>query len=464
MKIIPILCRPLALATLLGLTACATVGPEYREPALQLPSTWQAPQSGKLTELKRWWASFRDPALDLLLDAAQKDNPTLARAAAAIERARADRTGVAAGYLPQVAAVGDDGWSGSLKNGTGTSRSRAFGFDAAWEIGAFGKARRSVESAEALEQARSAQWHDARVSLAAEVGATYIDYRACRLKQKYYTEQTRSQSKTTELTALSVEAGFAAPADARLAEASAASTRSTALGQKAECEVLVKSLVALTGLPEPGLRKSLGEEVPPLPRPEGLQVNSLPADLLRQRPDLVSAERTLASTSALIGVAESARYPSLSLSGSVGFSAVSGYSTLAPWSFGPTLAIPLFSAGRIEAGVKGARADFDTALANYRQAVRDAVKEVEQSLVRLEGVAKREEEAVRSAEGYRAYLSASEENWRVGRTSLLDLETARRSAIAADVNLLELKQSRLLYWIALYKAVGGGWKATREGE
>lgn len=455
--------RLLFVSTAICLSACATVGQDYTQPALNLPGAWQARNNGKMDDLSAWWSSFSDPVLTALLDAAQKDNPTLDKAAAAIAKARANRSSTEAGLSPGVNASGSAGYSGDLKHEKGTTRSASLGLDSSWELDLFGKTRRSVESASALAQASVAQWHDARVSLAAEVATTYVEYRACRLKQKYYDEQTVSQSKTSELTTLSARAGFSPQADARLAEASAASTRSTALSQKAECEVLVKSLVALTGLSETKLREKLGTDTPELPKPASLVVTSLPANLLRQRPDLVSAERKVASATALIGVAEAARYPSFTLSGSVTLSAVGGSASQLPWSFGPTLTLPLFDSGRIHANIRSARADYDSALADYRSTVRSAVKEVEQALVRLDSIAQREQEVRKSADGYQHYLVATEQNWRLGGVSLLDLETARRSAIAAQITLLELQQNRLAYWIALYKAVGGGWNAD-EGE
>ena len=453
----------LLIPVLLTLAACTTVGRDYRQPQLggELPAVWHSSASGKLADLNAWWGNFSDPALSALLAAAQADNPTLAKAAAAIEKARASRASAQAGYSPTLDASASAGGAGYLRNGTGTSRTASVGLDASWELDLFGKNRRVVESAEALAQASVADWHDARVSLAAEVATSYVDYRAGRLQQKYYEEQADSQSKTSDLTALSAKAGFTAPADARLAEASAASTWSTALAQKVACEVLVKSLVALTGLQEPDLRRLLGDGTPNLPQPAGFLVTSVPANLLRQRPDVVSAERSLASSSALIGVAEAARYPSFTLSGSLSLSAASGSALQAPWSFGPAVMLPLFNGGKIDAGVKSARADYDAALAVYRQTVRNAVKEVEQALVRLDSMAQREQEAQKSADGYRYYLAASEENWRVGRGSLLDLETSRRSAISAQVSRLELQQNRLNYWIALYKAMGGGWNADK---
>lgn len=446
----------LSLAVLLISGGCA-LGPDYLRPDVKIPSAWQTQQAGKLTELNSWWASFKDPSLNALITAAQKDNPTLAKATAAIEKARASRSSAESGFFPDLNASADAARSGSLKNGNGTNRTASTGLDASWELDLFGRTRRSSESAAAKLEAREADWHDAHVTLSAEVAGYYVEYRAARIKQKYYEEQADSQTKTSGLTRISAKAGFTADADVKLAEASAASTRSTSLSQKAECDLIVKSLVALTGMDESELRMILAPDVSSLPQPEYFQVTNLPANLLRQRPDIVSAERELASASALIGVAEAARWPSLTLGGSVGLTSTHGTKTTAPWSFGPTITLPIFDGGSIKAGIKSAKADYDSAYATYKQTVRDAVKEVEQALVRLDSVARRESEEQKSAQGYRAYLTAVEQNWRTGGANQFDLETARRSAITAEVSLLELQQNRLLYWIALYKAAGGGW-------
>jgi len=450
--------------SVLMLYGCA-VGPDYTRPDAKMSSGWNAPRTGTLSDLSNWWARFNDPALSTLIAAALKDNPTLDKAAAAIRKARANRESAQAGFFPEVNAGADATASGSLKNGSETTRSGSAGLDASWELDLFGKTRRATQSTTALLEARESDWNSSRVSLAAEVADDYIQYRASRIRQNYYEKQAESQAKTSDLTRLSVQAGFTAPADAQLAEASAASTRSTALKQKAECEALIKSLVALTGVEEAALRTTLVQDHSSLPSPEGFQVTAVPANLLRQRPDIVSAERELASASALIGVAEAARWPSLTLSGSVTLTVTSGAATTAPWSFGPTLTLPIFDGGKIRAGIKSARADYDSAYATYRQTVRDAVKEVEQNLVRLDSVARREAEEQKSARGYNNYLTAAQQNWRTGGASLLDLETARRSAISAEISLLELQENRLLYWIALYKAVGGGWHTdSNKGE
>lgn len=446
----------------LWLAGCAT-GPDYRQPELNLPDHWQTRQTDQLAGLSDWWSQFNDPTLTSLQTTAQQNSNSLAKATAAIDKARANRTGAEAALWPSVTANAQGSEADSFKNSTGKTRSASGGFDAAWELDLFGKTRRNTESADALIAAREADWHDARVSLAAEVATDYVDYRACRIKQAYYEEQAASQERSDALTQLSARIGFTAPADARLTEASTASTRATALAQATECEVLVKTLVALTGMDEAPLRQTLAQDQPALPRTAGLRVETVPADLLRQRPDIVAAERALASTSALIGVAEAARWPSLTLSGSVSLAKTQGSSLTAPWSFGPALTLPIFDGGTISANIKSARADYDSALATYRQTVRDAVMEVEQALVRLDSVAERETALQKSAEGYRAYFKATEQNRKAGGASVLDLETARRSAITTEIRLIELQQNRLEYWIALYKAVGGGWQG-QQGE
>ncbi|WP_018609194.1 efflux transporter outer membrane subunit [Uliginosibacterium gangwonense] len=456
---LPRIIWPLLICALLA--ACA-VGPDYRQPTTPVPENWQAPRpsSEQTSTLNDWWAQFNDPELTQLLKAAQASSPSLAKAAASIEKARASRSSSAANGWPSLTANASGSESGSLRGNSGISRTASTALDASWELDLFGKVRRSVESADALLDARIADWHDARVSLAAEVAVDYVDYRACQIIQKYYEDEADSQAKTAQITHVSAQAGFSSTADARLAEASAASTRASALSQQAECDVLVKTLVNLTGMQEPDLRNTLAQGQVRLPEPAALQVSSVPAALLSLRPDVVSAERAVASASALIGVAEAARWPSLSLTGSIGINASQGSSPTQPWSFGPSLSLPIFDGGTISANIKSAKADYDSALASYQQTVRDAVKEVEQALVRLDKAASREEELRQSADGYRAYFQATQINWQAGGTSQLDLETARRSAISADLSLLQLQQNRLEYWIALYKALGGGWQAS----
>ncbi|KQW64896.1 efflux transporter outer membrane subunit [Variovorax sp. Root411] len=448
----------------LALAACA-VGPTYSEPAPAAPAAWQSvlPHGGDAGAMRDWWRQFDDPVVAQLIALADADSPSLVKAWAGIEKARATLTTARASGLPSLdgSASLSRARQQSVSGALATETTRSAGLDAAWEIDLFSKVRRNTEAAEARAHARVADWHDARVSLAAEVADTYVQYRACELLVEAYERQRASTAQTERATAAAVRAGFSAQSDAALASASLASAASTLISQRAQCDLLVKSLVDLTGRDEPALRSLLsgGKAADGrLPAPAALEVQSVPANALRQRPDLASLERELAASSAEIGAAQADLYPSLSLSGSIAISATPGTSALTTWSLGPSLSIPLFDAGRRRAAVATAQAGYRMALASYRQGVRTAVKEVERSLVNLDSTARRVEEAERADLNYRRYFQATEVNWRAGLESLLTLEEARRSALSAEITLITLRRDRIEYWIALYKALGGGWQ------
>ncbi|KAF1020568.1 MAG: Solvent efflux pump outer membrane protein SrpC [Paracidovorax wautersii] len=422
---------------------------------------WQAPlpHGGNNAALAQWWAGFGDPTLVTLIQAAEADSPSLARAWARIESARASLASTESAAAPSLNASGSLTRSRQqlLGSQTSTQTSRSAGLDASWELDLFGKVRRNAEAAQARLDARVDDWHDARVSLAAEVADTYVQYRACHLLAQTYEQEAASMTQTATATRLAVEAGFKAPADGALARASLANTQSSLQAQRVQCSLLLKSLVNLTGSPEPSLQARLASGPAALPRPEGFQITAVPAQTLRQRPDIASLEREVAATSAEIGAARADLYPSLSLGGSVALSASNLTSGITTWSFGPALSIPLFDGGRRRAAVASAQASYQSAIAQWRQGVRSAVKEVEQALVNLDGASSRAILTAQAAQDYRTYLTATEVSWRAGNVSLLTLEEARRSALSAELQSTEQVRNQLQYWIALYKAVGGGW-------
>jgi NodT family efflux transporter outer membrane factor (OMF) lipoprotein len=450
-------------AVLLALAGCA-VGPIYQPPAPATATAWHAPvpHDGKAAVLQGWWAQFNDAALTQFVDWADADSPTLTQAWARIEQARATLTTTRAGALPSVNASGSATRARQQVTTTQTAptTTRSAGLDASWEIDLFGRVRRNTEAASARIEAREADWHDARVSLAAEVADTYVQYRACGLLADAYDRELASVTTTEATTATMVKAGLTAPADGALARASLASSRATAVRQRAQCALLLKSLVYLTGRDEPELLAVMASSETSstaVPQPMRLSVDSVPAEVLRQRPDLASLERELAASSAEIGAAQADLYPSLSLGGSITRAFTQGLSGSTSWSFGPQLSLPIFNGGARRAAVDTAQAGYLSALAGYRQGVRAAVREVEQALVNLDSTRRRATEAHRAAEEYRRYLNATEANWRAGTASLLNLEEARRSALSAEIDDLTLEQSQVSYWIALYKALGGGW-------
>jgi NodT family efflux transporter outer membrane factor (OMF) lipoprotein len=448
-----------------ALAGCALSPPDPAA-APPLPASWSAPlpHGGEAAQLGQWWSQFDDPDLRDLIDAAQREHGSLAQAAARIAEARANLRSSGGAAWPQLNAAASANRSKSLAVVPASllSTTTSVGLDARWEIDLFGLTRNQVAAASARADAAVTSWHSARVSLAAEVAATFVGYRACEALVRVYDEDSRSQSRTAELTRLKVGAGFETPANGALATASAADAASRRAAQQAECDVLVKSLVALTAVDEPALRTRLTSRSAQVAQPAAFVVAEVPAQWLAQRPDLAGLEYEVAAASADIGAAQAERYPRLSLSGTIaaatlGFAGASTSGT--NWSLGPALSLPLFDGGRRAANVDAARARYEQARAAYTQRVKDAVREVEEALVRLDAAARREGDARRAARGYREFFGAAQARWDIGVGSLLDLEDARRLALAADAGVINLQRERVASWIALYKAVGGGWDA-----
>jgi outer membrane protein, multidrug efflux system len=502
-----VISRPLLATALLALTAgCGTlspVGPDYAGPPAMAPgaSTWQtrwfprstagadakagaagvatsaASQSPATTDAGRaehaaqraaagvtdWWRQFDDPLLAELIATATQASSTLAQAAARIAQARAELTNAQADALP------------SLDGGASVNRS-AFSFggpvllrtlsqlqaQSSWEIDLFGGLARSREAAVARVLAREAQRQDAQVALAAEVGNAYIGLRHCERQIRLIEADAQSRAQTAKLTELTGQAGLQAPSTVALARASAADAANRLIQQRAECDVLVKSLAVLSGQDEAALRPRLGGAFSRLPTPQMFRVEQLPADVLRQRPDLAALERELAAASADIGVAEAARYPRLTLTGSITplRQTVSGSTVSATtWSIGPSLTVPLFDGGRRAASAEAARQSYGAAESAYRERVRVAVREVEEALLRLAAADEREQFAVAAANGYRDALAGAQTRYDAGLGSLVELEETRRIALQAETTLSTLQRDRVSAWVALYRAVGGGWTA-----
>ena len=445
----------------LGLAACAT--PPASEPpaaAAAPPAHWQAPlpHNGSLTDLAQWWREQGDVLLVQLIDAAQAASPTVSAARSRIEQAQAARSAAGAALGPSV-----DGTAAASRGLTQVGVPLATvvqgGLQAQWEIDLFGANRAARDAAQARLEGAEAGWHEARVSVAAEVAAQYVGLRSCERLLAVARADAASRKETARLTELAARAGFQAPAAAALARASAAEAGARATQQQAQCDLDVKALVALTALPEPALRSQLAAAAAPAPLTP-ITIASLPAQVLAQRPDLFQAEREVAAASADLGSARAQQYPRLALSGSVGlarFWAGGVSDNLTTWSIGPlALSVPLFDGGRRAANVSAARARYEEAAAAYRARARQAVREVEEALVRLESAALRNEDARVATADYRAYFNATEARYRNGMASLVELEDARRTALAAEMALLGLQREREAAWIGLYRAAGGG--------
>ncbi|MEO5377092.1 MAG: efflux transporter outer membrane subunit [Magnetococcus sp. DMHC-6] len=446
------------------LSGCAAVGPIYQFPPPPVAEQWQAalPHNGATLNLLAWWDRFNDPVLSKLLRASENNNPDLDLAIARLNEARASLVVTHTGQQPSITGSGMVQRSG-IKNDTTTPTQwqQGLNLDASWELDLFGSVRRANEAAAARLEGRTHAWHGARVSLAAEVANKYLTYRACRQVTDAYERDVNSRQETAKITAVAAKAGLSTPADAQLAQASWADTTSQWLALQATCDIIVKSLVTLTGLPETELRQELQSGLNKIPSAPPFAVPTLPVALLSQRPDLAASERELAAASADIGLAEANRYPRLFLLGNLSVSAVQTATTdlhMIPWSLGPSLTLPLLNGGSQTAKVDEAQARYQQALARYRKAIQTAVEEVETALVNLDSAARRTTMAHVATQGYAAYLLSAKTNWRAGSLSQLALEEARRAASQAERAEIILQRDLALYWVALYKALGGGWE------
>jgi NodT family efflux transporter outer membrane factor (OMF) lipoprotein len=458
--------RKLLSSTLLALAfAGCAVGPNYRPPAtttVGVPAVWHAklPHAGDVTALAQWWQRFDDPVLTHLVETAEQASPTLALAVGKVRAARASVQSSRGTLFPSLAG------SGSVTRGKdqsaaapGLTTTKSASADAAWELDLFGGNRRSLEGSKARLASAEADWHDARVTLAAEVADAYTLAREYQNLLSLYTAEFASRQATEQLTALKIREGLAARSDALAIEASTASSANTLENQKGLYARQINLLVSLTGLSYGEIENALGErrDIPQLR--EGITL-ALPASIVSQRPDVRSSERQLAAASADIGVAVADRLPSLTLGGSIGINstrASGSTTTQRTWSFGPSLSVPLFTGGQAAAKVESARARYDQALASYRSSVLTAVKEIEDALVRVDTVRQRAAFAEKSTANYRAYFVALEESYRAGRSSLFELEDARRQSLASQETLFAVRLEQAQSWIALYKAAGGGW-------
>ncbi len=451
-----------ALSVVLGLAACAVSRPPETV-AAATPPQWYAPppHGGSLSDLKAWWQQFNDPVLVELIEAAQTVSPNVASAGSRIEQARAARVGAGSRLLPGVDA-GASVTRGNTQVGLGTATTGSAGLQAAWEIDLFGGNRAAVDAAQARFEGAQAGWHDARVAVAAETANTYVSLRSCERLLQVTLSDAQSRAESSRLTQISADAGFTAPANAALARASAAEASARATQQRALCDLDVKALVALSALPEPALRQKLAAPWTEPTQFAMLALPALPAALLQQRPDVFLAERELAAAAADVATARADRLPRITLSGQIGrsYARINGASTEdTTWAIGPLgVTLPLFDGGRRAANVDASVARYEEQVALYTARVRQAVREVEEALVNLDSARARSADAITAVEGYRTSFAAAEARYRNGLANLLELEEVRRVTLAAEIALVNLQRERVASWIALYRAVGGGWE------
>ncbi|WP_137933854.1 efflux transporter outer membrane subunit [Mesorhizobium comanense] len=459
------LLAPIVSATLL---AGCVVGPDYRTPILPMPANWsgQKPaQSAQPAQLSKWWQRLRDPELNSLVEEAVAGNLDVATARAKIREARASYRQSAGTLFPSA-----DGSASATRNKTAAATSGGTasdvysqyqsGFDASWELDLFGANRRGVEAARYGVDASQENLRSTLLTLVGDVGSYYAQARGYQARIALARRSAASQRQTAELTRTMAQAGTATAADVAKAMGQAAGTEAAVPTLEASYAEAVHRLSVLTGKPPAALNERLKRGAP-IPTPKLPIPTGIPADILLSRPDVRMAERQYAQYTAKVGQAEAARYPSVSLTGNISTTAYQlgdlGKNSSIGWSFGPTLSVPLFNAGQLKAAVEVAQAQRDQYFIAYRASVLTALEDVENALVSLAQERIRIGKLASSAKSYGEAARLEGTLYKAGETSLLDVLDAQRSLYSAEDSLLQSRVLLATNYIALNKALGGGW-------
>lgn len=460
--------RSFTLLALLGLTACATVGPDYKRPEVGLPAGWSEQSAGpeiKATaagDISRWWLRLNDPLLSELIDEALKANLDLRIAQARLREARARSAVASADLYPSVTASASAGRNHSNDRTNNLFRG---GFDAEWELDIFGGVRRGVEAARADRETSEANIQSTRVSLVAETALNYMEVRNLQTRLRIARENLASQTETLQLTSWRAQAGLVSTQDVDQARSNREQTRARIPGLETSLAEAEHRLDVLLGK-APGTlhgRLSSAGELPAVPLEIAV---GIPADALRQRPDVQMAERRVAAETARVGVAEAARYPSFRLSGSIGLEALTvsalGDSSAATWSLLGGITAPIFNAGKLRNRVVIQDAVREQAEVAYEQAVLTALQDVENALVAFSRTRESSEALAIAAESARNAAQAARQRYSAGLLDFQSVLDTERTVLSVEDSLANTRSDRVLALIRLYKALGGGWSPQQQ--
>ncbi len=472
----------LLMLTSLGILGCTVVGPTYRKTEPNAPAKWSrlettAPQvadaNARGDDVGQWWRRLNDPLLSQLVDEAQRQSLDVRKAEARLREARARQGVASAGRYPDVSASASASRSGSIVGpnsvgaGTATVAGNQFsaGFDASWELDVFGGVRRSVEAAVADQEAIAAGLDDVRVSLVAEVAKSYVEVRSLQSRLDIARTNLASQSETLELTELRARAGLVNAQDVEQARSNREQTVAqipSLDGSLAEAEHRLDILLGKV----PGTLHARLSTAGALPEIPSRVAVGIPADTLRQRPDVHTAERKLAAETARVGVAEAARYPTFKLSGSIGLESLSpdatGGGTGASYSLLGGIAAPIFSAGRLKNQVIAQDAVREQAQVAYEQTVLTALQDVENALVALARSRERGEALVRAGAAARTAAQLARQRYGAGIIDFQSVIDTERTVLSVEDSLASTRADGVLALIRLYKALGGGWSQEPE--
>ncbi|MBC2602437.1 efflux transporter outer membrane subunit [Puniceicoccus vermicola] len=468
--------RPVAVALLgVSLVGCSTTPTaEQVMEDVPMPMGWNNEladaerNEANAVEIETWWTVFEDPVLVQLINEALTNNPDLLTALSRIDQARAERGLERSQLFPSVnGGVSGSGSRSRDRRTDTTSSSESYGasIDASWEVDLFGQQRKYLEASDFALEATVEDYFAAQVSLAAEVANTYLRIISARKQLGILNESVASREETLQITQWQEAAGEGDVLNTQQVTVLVEQARAQIPSFRQSIEESRNALAVLCGTTPANIEALLDqrEDLPDLPANIAV---GIPAEVLRQRPDVRAAEKSVQSSVARLSAVEKSRLPSLTLSGSVGTEAARAGDFFDPQRvFGNLvggLTAPLWDAGRISRRIEVQRAAVDQAYFNFEATVLDAMAEVENALSAINR--KREEIVILERAVESAQLSAqlAEFQYEEGEKDVLTVLETKRTLLGLAQTLIQSKQEELVAHIQLYKSLGGGWSAPKE--
>jgi NodT family efflux transporter outer membrane factor (OMF) lipoprotein len=454
-----------------GASGC-NLAPVYHAPAVETPvafkeaGAWQPAQPSDSIARGAWWRMYGDPLLDSLEDQVDKANPTLRAESAAYAQARAFDEEAQSALFPRLDLGGGlstdkQSLHRPLRGSGEPTYYGANTLDAttSYELDLWGRVRDAVAAAKAETEAGGADLESVRLMLHAELATDYVGLRGLDEQAKLLTDTVSAYSEAYDLTKSLFQGKIASPIDVTRAETQlhdAQAQVSDVIGRRALLEHAIATLVG-----RPPAELSIDTEPVPVSVPN--IPAGVPSTLLQRRPDIASAERKVAASNQLVGVAKAAFFPTISLTGTAGFQNTSLNLLNYPesiWSIGPNMSLPIFEGGLLRAKLRAAKAAFEESSDDYRATVLKAFREVEDDLSMLHWLAEQSRQEDEAAHSAQETVDMSMLLYRNGADSYLDVVTAQTAALDAQRSVLLLRTRQVQASIALIRALGGGWSTT----
>ena len=468
----PHLARPSAclLLAALILHGCVQLGPEFKTPDTHWIDQWNSPALQQSSQQKtqpdtlQWWTIFNDPILNRLIAEADARNPSLQIAGLRVLEARAALGIAESGLYPQVQQASaqsiylDRNQSGGAFPRDSHAWQYNAGFNVGWELDFWGRFSRAIEAADAAYFATQASYQDVLVLLRAQVADSYFALRTAEARLRIARENAAIQKRSFEITERLFNSGDTAELDLQQAKTQYLGTLSTIPELEAQTLRLRNSIAVLLGQPPGPLPQLTGYEGL-IPLLDAAVLQDVPASLLLRRPDVRAAELLAAAQSARIGIAETELYPSLTLLGSIGWSATTLDSTSdnRDLAAGPSVTWNLFDYGRIHNNVRVQDARLQQLIEAYRDRVRQAAREADDAATGLIKALERERILHEASGSAKRSMSLASAQYREGYSGFQRVLDAQRALFQQQDSYLVARSNAVSSLIALYKALGGGW-------